>query len=82
MPDKIFAKKIEKLQRMEGGAEDTVKVAVRCRPMNSKEKASEFADVIRVDESRGEIHVINPAAPTVSLIYSWVLQTSEVMQNK
>jgi hypothetical protein len=51
---------------MKARPDDAVKVAVRCRPMNSKEKKSGFFDVVHVDESRGEIHVQNPSNPNVS----------------
>lgn len=50
---------------MESRPDDAVKVAVRCRPMSSDEKKDGCIDVVYVDESRGEIHVKNPANPNV-----------------
>ena len=44
---------------------ESVRVAVRCRPMSSKEKTQGCVDVVRVDESRGEIHIQNPKNPNV-----------------
>ncbi|XP_038159141.1 kinesin-like protein KIF3B [Cyprinodon tularosa] len=39
---------------------DSVKVVVRCRPMNDKEKASKFEHVVSVDVKLGQIMVRNP----------------------
>lgn len=61
---------------MESRPDDAVKVAVRCRPMNSKEKKSGFFDVVHVDESRGEIHVQNPANPNVNSKHHELPQTA------
>lgn len=44
-------------------AEESVKVAVRCRPMNSTEKGNNCSEVIKVDEERGEIFVTDPTDP-------------------
>lgn len=48
--------------------EEAVKVAVRCRPMNSTEKAENCNEVVLVEENRGEIFVKNPQNPSVYLI--------------
>ncbi|KAI9545289.1 Kinesin-like protein kif3b [Dissostichus eleginoides] len=39
---------------------ETVKVVVRCRPMNEKEKAAKFERVVSVDVKLGQIIVRNP----------------------
>ncbi|KAK5615401.1 Kinesin-like protein kif3b [Crenichthys baileyi] len=39
---------------------ESVKVVVRCRPMNDKEKASKFNQVVSVDVKLGQIMVRNP----------------------
>ncbi|XP_014822994.1 PREDICTED: kinesin-like protein KIF3B [Poecilia mexicana] len=39
---------------------ETVKVVVRCRPMNDKEKASKFEQMVSVDVKLGQIMVRNP----------------------
>ena len=45
---------------------ETVKVAVRCRPINSKEKADGHYDVVTVDSSRNQILVKDPNDPDAS----------------
>lgn len=42
---------------------ETVKVAIRCRPMSTKEKASNFAQIVNVNQETGEIFVTKPTAP-------------------
>ncbi|XP_054904554.1 kinesin-like protein KIF3B isoform X2 [Poeciliopsis prolifica] len=39
---------------------ESVKVVVRCRPMNDKEKASKFEQMVSVDVKLGQIKVRNP----------------------
>jgi len=41
---------------------ESVKVVVRCRPMNEKERATKFARVVTVDVKLGQIIVRNPRA--------------------
>jgi len=36
---------------------DNVKVVVRCRPMNEKEKGSNFHQIVKIDEVRGQVIV-------------------------
>lgn len=43
------------------GKDENIKVAVRCRPLNSKERESNFKMIVEVDENRGEIIVTHPA---------------------
>nr|XP_039263743.1 kinesin-like protein KIF3A [Styela clava] len=40
-----------------GDSADNVKVVVRCRPLNEKEKSSQFDTAVTVDEVRGQIAV-------------------------
>ena len=39
---------------------ETVKVAIRCRPYNNKEKETQKQQIVKVDESRREIFIYNP----------------------
>ena len=42
---------------------DNVKVCVRCRPLNEKEKNEKNEKVVSVDRGNGNISVRNPHAP-------------------
>ncbi|KAI1890280.1 hypothetical protein AGOR_G00152120 [Albula goreensis] len=58
---------------------ETVKVVVRCRPMNEKEKAANFRRVVSVDVKLGQVVVRNPRGATQELpkvftfdsVYDW-----------
>ncbi|GCB69961.1 hypothetical protein scyTo_0010674 [Scyliorhinus torazame] len=52
---KMPSNKSEKIDRIEGS--DNVKVVVRCRPMNEKERNMGHRQVVNVDEIRGTITV-------------------------
>lgn len=39
---------------------ECVKVAVRCRPMSSKEVEAGYETVVHINEERGEVIVTNP----------------------
>ena len=39
---------------------ETVKVMVRCRPFNSKEKEMKCKQCVEVDEQTNQIHIIKP----------------------
>ncbi|XP_071846585.1 kinesin-II 85 kDa subunit-like [Apostichopus japonicus] len=43
--------------------DDNVRVVVRCRPLNSKEKEQGFKAIAKIDEVRGQVQVTNPDAP-------------------
>ncbi len=43
--------------------DETVKVVVRCRPFNSKEKNESRGNIIQVDEDSGSVSITNPSAP-------------------
>ena len=43
--------------------EETVKVAVRCRPMNSKEISNDTHEIVMVDSSRNQVSVKDPNKP-------------------
>ena len=43
--------------------DETVKVVVRCRPFNSKEKTEKRGNIIQVDEDSGSVSITNPSAP-------------------
>eukprot|EP00983_Pelagomonas_calceolata_P094748 1157921-Pelagomonas_calceolata.AAC.5 len=48
---------------MTGGANpEAVKVVVRCRPLNSKEKADGRAQIVDMDTKSGQVSLRNPAA--------------------
>ena len=48
------------MSKKESKNDECVRVVVRCRPLNSKEKESNMQPVVKVNQSRGEISVINP----------------------
>lgn len=52
------------------GAE-TVKVVVRCRPMNEKEKKDGRKEVCFVDSNRGEVKVVNPAGSEEPRVFTF-----------
>ena len=43
--------------------DDCVRVVVRCRPLNEKEKGQGFKSIAKIDEVRGQVQVVNPNAP-------------------
>lgn len=43
---------------------ESVKVVVRCRPMNEKERAANFERVVSVDVKLGQVAVRNPRGAT------------------
>lgn len=44
-------------------AAEAVKVIVRCRPLNNREKSLDCKDVVVIDTSRGQCSILNPARP-------------------
>lgn len=47
---------------MSGAGGECVKVVVRCRPMNSKEKASNRKSIVQLDAGIGSVALVNPEA--------------------
>ncbi|XP_072040133.1 kinesin-II 85 kDa subunit-like [Amphiura filiformis] len=43
--------------------DDCVRVVVRCRPLNEKEKGQGFKSIAMIDEVRGQVQITNPNAP-------------------
>jgi len=43
------------MSKKESKNEECVRVVVRCRPLNPKEKESNMQPVVKVNQSRGEI---------------------------
>eukprot|EP00057_Strongylocentrotus_purpuratus_P004645 XP_003729166.1 PREDICTED: kinesin-II 95 kDa subunit [Strongylocentrotus purpuratus] len=58
---------------------ETVKVVVRCRPMNSKEISQGHKRIVEMDNKRGLVEVTNPKGPpgepnksfTFDTVYDW-----------
>ncbi len=42
---------------------EAVKVIVRCRPLNNREKSLECKEVVTIDSNRGQCSIVNPARP-------------------
>jgi hypothetical protein len=45
------------------GKTECVKVAVRCRPLNGREKQDNRSKIVSMDVSKGTVFVKNPAEP-------------------
>lgn len=43
---------------------ECVKVALRCRPMSSKEAVEGYEEIVHIDSTRGEVYLKDPEAPT------------------
>eukprot|EP00658_Telonema_sp_P-2_P035328 TRINITY_DN2570_c0_g1_i1.p1 TRINITY_DN2570_c0_g1~~TRINITY_DN2570_c0_g1_i1.p1 ORF type:complete len:116 (+),score=49.29 TRINITY_DN2570_c0_g1_i1:258-605(+) len=62
-----------------GKNSECVKVVVRCRPMNSKEKQQECGRIVEMDPTLGQVAVQNPKADadetpktfTLDAVYDW-----------
>ncbi|XP_054633535.1 kinesin-like protein KIF3B [Dunckerocampus dactyliophorus] len=50
---------------------ESIKVVVRCRPMNEKERAATFASVVSVDVKLGQIIVRNPRDSSTSKVFTF-----------
>nr|XP_057907127.1 kinesin-like protein KIF3B [Doryrhamphus excisus]XP_057907128.1 kinesin-like protein KIF3B [Doryrhamphus excisus] len=50
---------------------ESIKVVVRCRPMNEKERAATFESVVSVDVKLGQIIVRNPRDPSTSKVFTF-----------
>lgn len=55
-----------------GGSErEAVKVAVRLRPMSSNEKASNFQEIISIDQSEAAVYIKNPQGQTLNFKFDF-----------
>jgi kinesin family protein 3/17 len=50
---------------MKNKTQECVKVAVRCRPLNDKEKQEKKKEIVQVTATRNEIRIKNPLKPNV-----------------
>lgn len=56
--EKLLKLKLKKFKMSK--SQECVKVIIRCRPMNSKEKEEGRKNIVFVDQKKGEISVQNP----------------------
>ena len=54
-----------------GGGREAVKVAVRLRPMSSKEKASKFEEIVRIDQSEAVVYIKTPQNQTLNFKFDF-----------
>jgi len=53
------------------GSREAVKVAVRCRPLNSKEREKGYDNIIQVDQREASVYIKNPQGQTVQFTYDF-----------
>lgn len=55
---------------------ESVKVAIRCRPMSAKEKKDGYEHIVRVDQPNASIYVKNPQGQEVQYTYDFTFPES------